>query len=115
MKKVLLVLLIVGITFSAVGCRKLVDTKYDSVEVTITDNYHRGMWLQPVRAGKVTTYITHPAVYHIMVEYNGVEYTISDYDIYDKYKDKMGQTTTGILETNIYDDNSVEYDIVEIK
>lgn len=115
MKRILTTLLIVGIILSLVGCRKLINTEYKTVEVTITDKYYRSMWLQPITTGKVTTFITHPAVHNITVKYNDIEYTIDDDDTYNKYKDKIGQIATGILEINTYDDNSIQYDIVEIK
>ena len=73
------------------------------------------MYITPVRAGKVTLMITHPAVYQITVEYNGVEYTISGSDTYNKYKDKVGQTTMETLEICTYDDGTVKYDIIELE
>ena len=101
--------------FSLVGCAKCINTEYKNVEVIVVDKYHRGMWIQPVRAGKVTTFITHPAVWHITVEYNGIEYTVSGSDTYNKYKDKIGQTTIGELEIRTYDNGTVKYDIVSLE
>ena len=100
--------------FSLVGCAKCISTEYENVEVNIVDEYHRGMYTTPMRVGKVTTIQTHPAVYRITVEYNDVEYTISGSDTYNKYKDKVGQTTIGTLEIRIYDDGSVRYDITSL-
>ena len=114
-KKVLSIVVIICLMFSLVGCAQLVSTEYDSVEVNIVDKHYRGAWLQPVRAGKVTTFITHPARYEIIVEYKSVEYTIDDSDTYNRYKDKIGQTTVGTLEIRTYDDDTVEYDITELK
>ena len=100
--------------FSLVGCAKCISTEYENVEVNIVDEYHRGMYTTPMRVGKVTTIQTHPAVYRITVEYNDVEYTISGSDTYNKYKDKVGQTTIGTLEIRTYDDGSVRYDITSL-
>lgn len=113
--RIFTLLLSVVLIFSLVGCAKLVSTEYENVEVTIVDEYHRAMWLQPVIAGKVTTYITHPAVWEIIVEYNDVEYTIDDEDTYNKYKDKIGQTTIGELEIKTYDDGTVRNNIVSLE
>ena len=108
-------MIIACLIFSLVGCAKLVSTKYESVEVNIVDEYHRGMYVTPIIAGKVTTMVTHPAVYEITVEYNGVEYTISGSDTYNKYKEKVGQTTIGTLEIRTYDDGTVRYDITALE
>lgn len=113
-KKVISILAIMCLMFSLVGCAKCISTEYENVEVNIVDEYHRGMYTTPMRVGKVTTIQTHPAVYRITVEYNDVEYTISGSDTYNKYKDKVGQTTIGTLEIRTYDDGSVRYDITSL-
>lgn len=113
--RIFTLLLSVVLIFSLVGCAKLVSTEYENVEVTIVDEYHRGTWLQPMIVGKVTTFITHPAVWEIIVEYNGVEYTIDDEDTYNKYEDKIGQTTIGELEIKTYDDGTVRNNIVSLE
>lgn len=113
--RIFAVLLIAVLVFVLVGCAKCVSTEYENVEVTIVDKHHSAMWLQPMIVGKVTTFITHPAVWEITVEYNGVEYTIEDEDTYNKYEDKIGQTTIGELEIKTYDDGTVEYDIVSLE
>lgn len=111
-KKVLVFLLITIIAaFGLSGCAKCIGTEYENVEVTIVDEYYHGKWMQPV----VTTFITHPAKYQITVEYNSVEYTIDDCNTYEKYKNKVGQTTNGTLEINKYDDGSVKYDITALE
>ena len=114
-KKIIAILLCVVLVFSLVGCAECISTEYENVEVTIVDKYHRGVWLQPIRAGKVTSFITHPAVWRITVEYNGAEYTVSGSETYNKYQDKIGQTTIGELEIKTYDDDTVKYDIVSLE
>ena len=111
MKKILSIMMIICLTITLVGCAKLVNTNHESVEVSIVDIHHRAAWLQPMRCGKVTTFITHPARYETIVEYKGIEYTINDSATYNKYKDKIGQTTIGTLEIRTYDDGTVKYDI----
>lgn len=113
--KIISLVVIICLVFLLVGCAKVVNTEYESVEVNIVDIHHRAMWLQPMKAGKVTTFITHPAVYEITVEYNNVEYTIDDQDAYNRYKDKLGQSTIGTLEIRTYDDGTVRYNITELK
>ncbi len=113
--RIIILLLLMVLIFNFSGCAKYIGTKYENVEVTITDEYHRVMWIQPIRAGKVTTFITHPTIWQITVEYNGVEYTVSGSDTYNKYKDKIGQTTIGELEIKTYDNGTVKYDIVSLE
>lgn len=113
--KILVLLLLAVLACNLVGCAKCINTEYKNVEVTIVDEHHRAMWMQPVPAGKVTTYITHPAVWEITVEYDGAEYTLNDHSTYDKYENKIGQTVTGKLEIRTYDNGSVGYDIVSLE
>ena len=113
--RILVLLLLAMFLFGLVGCAKCISTEYENVEVTVVDEYHRGMWIQPIRTGKVTTHVVHPAIWRITVEYNGVEYTVNGNDTYNKYKDKIGQTTIGKLEIKTYDDGTVEYDIVSLE
>jgi hypothetical protein len=108
-------LLIVVLSFGLIGCKKCVDTKYEDVEVVIVGEYYEPMWTQPMLVGKVTTVITHPPVYEITVDYNGVEYTINDSYTYEEYKDKVGQSVIGVLEICSYDDGSVRYDIKSLE
>ena len=114
-KKFITIMTIVFLIFSLGGCAKLINTEYKNVEVNIVDEYHRGRYVTPMRIGKVTTTVTHPAIYEITVEYKGIKYTISGSDTYNKYKEKVGQTTTGILEIRTYDDGSVKYDITALE
>lgn len=109
------VLLILCLMFTLTGCAKCISTKYENVEVNVVDKYYRGSYTTPMKAGKTTTMLTHPAVYKITVEYDGVEYTISGSDTYNKYKDKVGQTAMGTLEIRKYDDGSARYDIVSLE
>ena len=97
------------------GCAKLINTEYENVEVTVVDEYHRGMYVVPMKIGKVTTMRTVPAVYSITVEYNGVEYSINGKEIYEIYKEMVGKTVNETLEIKYYDNESVRYNIVELK
>lgn len=109
MKKILI--LSVFILLLLTGCASVISIEYENVEVVVVDTEHTAMWLQPVKCGDMTTFITHPARYKITVEYNGVKYTLDDEDTYKKYKNKIGQTVNGTMEVKTFDDGTVKYDI----
>lgn len=111
MKRYLTIILL-SLTLLLTGCAELVSTETREVDVIVIDSYHRNMWLQPIHAGKVTTWITHPAIYRITVLYNDIQYNIEGSDIYDQFKDDIGETVTGVLEIRTYDDGSTQSDIV---
>ena len=116
MKKYLLLLSILMITvFTLTGCAKCISTEYENVSVNIVDIYHRGAYSTPMRVGKVTTMRYHPAIYRTYVEYDGVEYSISGSNTYNKYKTQIGQTTTGVLEIRTYNDDTIRYNIISLE
>ena len=94
---------------------KCISTEQETVEVIIVDEYHRSSYMTPMSAGKVIIMHRHPAVYQITVKYNDTEYTIDDEDTYNRYKNRIGETTTGTLEIRTYEDGSVRYDIVALE
>lgn len=111
MKKYLTIMLL-SLTLLLTGCAELVSTETREVDVIVIDSYHRNMWLQPIHAGKVTTWVTHPEINRITVLYNDIQYNIEGSDIYDQFKDDIGETVTGVLEIRTYDDGSTQSDIV---
>lgn len=116
-KKILYSLaLLLAFMFILTGCAKCISTETSTVQVKIIDEYHRAayttMYYNP--ATKTMMPQSHPAVYRITVEYNGVEYNISGSNTYNKYSDKIGEYVDGILETKKYDDGTVRYNIVDL-
>nr|DAH39160.1 MAG TPA: peptidylprolyl isomerase [Caudoviricetes sp.] len=113
-RKPSVILALVLMIFYLSGCAKCIDTQCSTVDVKIVDEYYQSMYITPIRCGKTTTMITHPAVYEITVEYNGVDYVICGSDTYEKYSDKIGDVASGTLETKSYDDGTVRYNIKEL-
>lgn len=111
----LTLILIVTLCFVFTGCAQVIEINEERVEVQIVDSERHAAWIQPVRAGKVTTYIHHSARYEIMVEYNGNTYTVDDEDTYHKYKDSIGECIDAVLETQIYDNGKIHCSIIELK
>lgn len=52
---------------------------------------------------EITKKYFYKGVYTIIVKYNGDKYTIHGKETYNKYKDRVGETATGILEIKYYD------------
>ena len=117
MKKILLSLTLLTLLFTLVGCAKCISTETSTVQVKITDEYHRDAYTTMYYSPATKTMLpqSHKAVYRITVEYNGVEYDISDSNAYNKYSDKIGEYVDGILETKKYDDGTVRYGIISLK
>lgn len=114
-KKIICFILCTLFSLSLIGCKKCVDTQYSSVAVKIVDKYHRAAYTTRVFNGKTTTIVTHPAVYKIVIEYNGKEYTISGKETYNKYSNKIGESVTAILKIKIYDDKTEKYNITKLE
>lgn len=116
-KRILVFSMFMIMVLSLVGCAKLVSTEYENVEVKITDVYYKPSYTTMTYnvALKMPMAQSHPAVYRVTIEYNGIEYTLSDSDTYNKYKDKVEQTVVGTLRIRTYDDGAVRYDITELE
>ena len=116
-KNILMFLLNAATIFSLVGCTKCISTEYENVEVNIVDEYYKDSYttVEYNVALKMPMSKSHPAVYRITVKYNGVEYTISGSDTYNKYNDKVGQTAIGTLRIRNYDDGTTKYDIISLE
>lgn len=117
-KNQILILLLLSVSiYSLVGCAKCVSTVYETVDVNITEKYYKPSYTtveyNVIFKQPMPKFV--PAVYRITVEYNGVEHTFSGSDVYNKYKDKVGQSATGKLEIRTYDDGAVIYDIVSLE
>lgn len=115
MKKLISILLaIVMVVCLCCGCAKLVSTEYETVDVTIVDEYRTGGYSVPMRVGKVTTMRWVPASYHIVVEYAGEKYTLTGYDTWEKYKGIVGEVVSATLEIRTYDDGDIRCKITGI-
>lgn len=103
------------ISMTLTGCKKCVSTEYKHVPVKITDAESRSAYSYPVRVGKTTSIRVVPASYNTVVEYDSVEYSLSSSETYYKYRDKIGKTAKGKLETKRYDDGSAKVRIVSLE
>ena len=103
------------ISMTLTGCKKCVSTEYKHVPVKIIDAESRSAYSYPVRVGKTTSIRVVPASYNTVVECDSVEYSLSSSETYYKYRDKIGKTAKGKLETKRYDDGSTKVRIVSLE
>lgn len=114
MKK--LVLFTVILTF-AIFTPKIIEEmltenkEYLDVEVVIVDVYYRPGSVIPTGNSAVSI----AADYDVTVRYDGKDYVIDSREAYYKYKDKVGQTATGVLEIREYIDGNEAKDIIKLK
>lgn len=116
MKLMLVAIFVAAIaSMTLTGCKKCVSTEYEYVPVKIMDANRRASYSYPVRVGKVTSIRVVPASYDTVVKYDSVEYSLSGSETYYKYRDKIGKTAKGKLETKRYDDGSAKVRIVSLE
>ena len=93
------------------GCSKIIETEKQDIKVEIINTNYSPMWTQMVGE----TFITYPSKYEVTVKYKGKEYTVDNEEVYQKYKDKIGEIVDAELTTNIYDTGNVVKIITKIK
>ena len=110
-----IILTLIALCIMLPGCAKCISTRQEEIEVVITDVYFRPFYSTPIKVGNVWTFANHPAIYRTYIECEHGKFTISGSGIYHTFKDKVGQTAIGTLETKIYDDGDVKYRITSIQ
>lgn len=115
MRKIIKLFLPILILFLLAGCSKLISTEYKDVEVKIVDCCHRNSYTTWIFHSKGhMTPIRHSEVNTITVSYNDNQYVIGGKEVYYKYKDKIGETATGVLEIKNYEDGTKRFDIISL-
>lgn len=112
---IVLAFLLLIATLSFAGCKECIGIERVDVKVVVVDAYHRAAYVTPVRCGKSTMFVSHPAVYKITVRYNGTKYVIPGRETYQKYKNKIGKTVTGQLEIATYDDGTTTERVISLE
>ena len=116
MKKATCILLIsLLLVISLTGCAKCVSVVRKEVEVEVVDAFYSPTKITPVRVGKVWTYPVVPEKFEITVRYGGTARVFDNQFIYKRYKDKVGSSVIGILETTPYDNGYIEVRIAALK
>lgn len=109
MKKAATILILLLISaFILTGCAKCIDKKEESVKVKIVNEYYKPEEIHySGTINHVPQFRTDYAEYEITVDYNGVEYSLSDESTYRKYHGRIGQTVSAVLITKTYDNGDV--------
>lgn len=114
MRKIIKLFLPILILFLLAGCSRVISTEYKDVEVKIVDCYHRNSYITFVCCGKSIVPIRHSEVNKVIVSYDDNKYVIKGKEVYYKYKDKIGETVTGVLEIKNYEDGTKRFDIISL-
>lgn len=71
---------------SLVSCGNEEEYTYNEVSCKVVEKEYHASWIQPINAGRVHTYITHPAKYYVYVEYSdlGLTYKFNNKELYDE-------------------------------
>lgn len=109
------ILLSIFSIFLLSGCAKLVSTENSTVQVKIVDAYYKSPYTTFMYINNMLIPQTNPAEYKLAVRYNGVRYWFDNKNIYEKYSNRIGEYTSGTLETRKYDDGTRKYRIVELE
>ena len=91
MKKAATILILLLISaFMLTGCAKCIDKKEESVKVKIVNEYYKPKEVHFTgMINHVPQFRTDYAEYEITVDYNGVEYSLSDESTYRKYHGRI--------------------------
>lgn len=95
------------------GCAEVINEEIYEKPVTVVDIYERGAWTQPIRSGKVTTIITHPAVHKVTISVDGYEYTISGSSYCDNFFE--GEECIGVFLKRDYDNGKSKISLEDLK
>lgn len=115
MKKIIIILILLLISafiisaFMLAGCAKCIDKKEENVKVKIVNEYYKPKEVYFTGViNHVPQFRTDYAEYEITVNYNGVEYSLSDENTYRKYHGRIGQTVSAVLVTKTYDNGNIK-------
>ena len=113
MKRKLLVI-IFGISLLLTGCAEEINRETVSATAKVESVDYSPMWMQPMYVNKITTFITHPADWDTIINYNGVCYNLDNPSIYNYCLDKIGKEVTIELLTIYYDDGTTYTEVISV-
>lgn len=91
------------------GCAKCINKTEETVKVKIVNEYYKPKEVHFVGiVNNVPQYRTDYSEYEITVNYDGVDYSLTDSDTYKKYHGRIGETVQATLITKTYDNGKVK-------
>lgn len=108
MKKIIPLLLTAALLTS---CAKLTEMEFKTVKATIVAAEQTPLMMMPVQSGKTVTYTTFPARYEITIKYDDISTTINDEDLYNQYKNSVGDVVECELITEHFDDGTISHEL----
>lgn len=117
MRKVMLVVISI-IILCFTGCAKVTNSKTENIKATIVStNYNSGYTTTTfIKSGNILVPMTNtvPDEYNIILEDDGIKYTVDSEEWYKLCKDKKGSKVSCELKILNYDDGSEEKCITKI-
>ena len=111
-KIIILINLIILSLILFTGCKEEIRRETIDIKAKIINVDYTPMWMQPVRCGKTTTFITHPAIYNTKLQYEDVSQTINNIDLYKICKDNEGNLIDCKLLIIYYDNETTKSTII---
>lgn len=105
--KICLLLLVVVLLLSGCAISKEVKRESENVIGVVVNTNYTPARIIPINCGKVITFISQPASYRVVVEYNGIQKVFDNSFLYNNYK--AGDNINLTLITIYYDNDEVRY------
>ena len=110
--KICLLLLVVALLLSGCAIPKEVKRESENVIGVVVSTNYTPARIIPINCGKVITFMSQPASYRVVVEYNGIQKVFDDSSLYNNYK--TGDNINLILITIYYNNDEVRYKLERV-
>ena len=110
--KICLLLLVVALLLSSCAISKEVKRESENVIGVVVSTNYVPPRIIPITCGTVITFMSQPASYRVVVEYNGIQKVFDDSFLYNNYK--AGDNINLTLITIYYDNNEVRYKLERV-
>ena len=110
--KICLLLLVVALLLNGCAISKEVKRESENVIGVVVSTNYTPARIIPINCGKVITFMSQPASYRVVVEYNGIKETFNDSFLYNNYK--AGDNINLTLITIYYDNNEIRYKLERV-
>lgn len=102
-----LLILLIAVAVSLIGCAKVIDTQTETVEATIVETRLTPGYYTTMIVGKTQILQWHPPIYRTTLKYNDITENIYESELYSIAHGFNGDTIQCSLITETYDDGTV--------